>query len=132
MACNESVACNEGKRRGGEGERQGSLSSHTLAVVRKAKATACEVRVRQEGRARACKGRASARARNEFGRQATRFAVIARPCRRPQGEGDGVGGRGWAGAARARACKGRVRARVRANEFGRSSDEARRHPLRQR
>ena len=51
MACNESVACNEGKRRGGEGERQGSLSSHTLAVVRKAKATACEVRVRQEGRA---------------------------------------------------------------------------------
>ena len=68
MACDESVACNEGKRRGGEGERQGSLSSHTLAVVRKAMATACEVRVRQEGRARACKGRASARARNEFGR----------------------------------------------------------------
>ena len=39
----------------------------------------------------------------------------------------------WEGeGGRARACKGHVRARARANEFGRSSDEARRRPLRRR
>ena len=35
-------ACNEGERKGRERERQGSPSSHALAVVRKAKVRACE------------------------------------------------------------------------------------------